>query len=485
MPYILVQDDIAQNEDLSVREEECNCAPAYQIIRERPMIAAETPMIHSDIYSGDLPAQHSFMVNSIENGGVVVANQPARNLWQLFDRPRSANSLVDQFGPDGKNLAIRLHHYGLLKVFGETKPSFKKVPQVLSAWIHITNECNLRCSYCYINKSHDFMSREIGIAAVDAVIRSAQGSDFDTIRLKFAGGEATLSFPLILELDTYAKEQTARVGLNYEAVLLSNGVALSETQINELLSRHIRLVISLDGVGEYHDRQRVFVNGVGSFAWVERTLNKLRKCGLIPFISVTVTGRNVFGLPSTVDFLLEQELPFNLNFYRDLGAMSRNLQLENKDLAHYLLAAFEQIEKRLPPYSLLNILLDRSNLVQLHNKACGVGDSYLAVSHRGQIAKCHAQMDHPLTSVSDPNPLTKLIEDQTQFRNISVDEKEGCKECQWRYWCAGGCPLLTYASTGRYDVKSPFCDVYQTMYPYLLRLEGLRLMKYGGIPYAT
>ena len=35
---------------------------------------------------------------------------------------------------------------------------------------------------------------------------------------------------------------------------------------------------------------------------------------------------------------------------------------------------------------------------------------------------------------------------------------------------------------GRYDVKSPNCNIYKTLYPEALRLEGLRLIEYGEQP---
>ena len=66
------------------------------------------------------------------------------------------------------------------------------------------------------------------------------------------------------------------------------------------------------------------------------------------------------------------------------------------------------------------------------------------------------------------------------IRTVSVDDKEGCRDCVWRYRCAGGCPLETYRATGRFDVKSPHCNIYTTLFPEALRLEGLRLMKVEG-----
>jgi uncharacterized protein len=36
--------------------------------------------------------------------------------------------------------------------------------------------------------------------------------------------------------------------------------------------------------------------------------------------------------------------------------------------------------------------------------------------------------------------------------------------------------------TGRSDVKSPYCNVYKALYPEVLRLEGLRLLKWHMPP---
>ena len=68
------------------------------------------------------------------------------------------------------------------------------------------------------------------------------------------------------------------------------------------------------------------------------------------------------------------------------------------------------------------------------------------------------------------------------MQNPPVDEKTGCRECPWRYACAGGCPLRTHFSGGRYDQRSPYCAIYQALFPAALRLEGLRMLKYENPP---
>jgi uncharacterized protein len=92
------------------------------------------------------------------------------------------------------------------------------------------------------------------------------------------------------------------------------------------------------------------------------------------------------------------------------------------------------------------------------------------------------EIERTVTDITVDDPLGMIRASQIGFHNPSVDEKEGCRECVWRYWCAGGCPLLTRRVRDRSDARSPYCTVYRALYPDLLRLEGLRLLKWKSPP---
>jgi uncharacterized protein len=139
-------------------------------------------------------------------------------------------------------------------------------------------------------------------------------------------------------------------------------------------------------------------------------------------------------------------------------------------------AAFAVIETNLPEHSLLASLTDRANLAVPHKHTCSVGQDYLVFDQHGRIAKCQMQMHQPVTDLHAEDPLAQIRVDQMGVQNIAVDEKEGCRDCEWKNWCTGGCPLETYRATGRYDVKSPNCNIYRAIFPDVLRLEGLRLL---------
>jgi uncharacterized protein len=354
--------------------------------------------------------------------------------------------------------------------------------QVLTAWLHVTNACNLRCPYCYVHKSAEGMDETTGRAAVAAVIRSAVANGFPAVKLKYAGGEASLNHRLMVGLHAYARDLATDSGLQLYATLLSNGVTLRPALVETLKTEGIRVMISLDGLGSQHDAQRPFANGKPSFHFVQRTIAQLIEQEHAPHLSITITNRNASGVADVVRFALERNLTFSLNFFRDndCAASFPDLQYEEKAMVSALLDAFGVIEEFVPRWSVLGSILDRGQLLQPQQRSCGVGQDYLVIDQRGRVAKCHMEIERTIGDVFSDDPLQLIRRDQTTALNLAVEDKEGCRDCTWRYWCTGGCTVATFRATGRYDIKSPNCSIYKAIYPEALRLEGLRLLKYAA-----
>ncbi|MFQ5578372.1 MAG: radical SAM protein, partial [Anaerolineae bacterium] len=403
--------------------------------------------------------------------GPVVLNRPALERLRAFRAPQPPEEAVD-FTLAAQNL--------LLPVDGNPPLEWGR-PAILTAWLHITNACNLACPYCYVRKSSARMSDDTGRRVVDAIFRSAQQNGFRVVKLKYAGGEAALHVSLVQRLHRYAEKQAAQTGLNLQAVILSNGTRWTPAMAQWLVESGVRLVISLDGVGATHDALRPTVSGGGSFAQIERTVDRvLLPAGARPDIAITVSGRNAHAAAGAVAWAIERDLPFSLNFYRQnpLSASRADLNLEEGRIIAGMLRAYCVVEERLPARPFLNGLLDRAQM-EAHTHTCSVGQSYLVFSHTGQANQC--QMDltagNPIEGTDDVLALAA----QGDIPVISVDEKAGCSDCVWRYRCAGGCPLETFRATGRWDAQSPHCNIYRTLFPAALRLEGLRLLKAEGL----
>lgn len=450
-------------------ENDCACAEKPLALTE-PVEAASVFVQTPDTYTTNLPNGFQLAFSPYAPAGPSVLNPMAWERWQAFAQPQPLTQPIDH------TLAAQC----LIRPVNGRAQAQPSKPETLTAWLHITNACNLDCPYCYVRKSSARMTEEIGQHALERIFDTAQQNSFRRVKLKYAGGEATLHFALIRHLHEQAKAFARELGLQLHEVVLSNGTRLREEEADWFATTGVKLMISLDGVGEMHNRLRRDRSGHDTFTQIEKTLDQvLLPRGVRPDITLTVTRVNASGVADAVRWALARNLPVSLNFYRQntLSASREELTLEEKTIIEGMLAAYAVFEEYLPTRPFFNGLLDRVQM-QAHIQTCGVGTAYLVTTHEGKLAQCQMHLDRPVSATLDTDLLRPIADGF--IRQIPVDAKPGCRECAFRYRCTGGCPLETFRATGRWDVSSPHCNIYKTLLPAALRLEGLRLLKGNG-----
>ncbi len=452
---------------------DCACADApLAVSRTEGRDDRRLWQVASEIYVAPLPDHHSLFFHPLHSAGVVVLNRPARAALERYRQPRPL---------DADPLARRLAALHLLQP-AAARPSPEWLPPTtLTAWLHLTAACNLRCSYCYAPRSRAHMDEATGRAAIHALVASASRHGMATLKLKYAGGEPTLRFELVQRLHDVAARAAAANGLSLQEVLLSNGTLLTPSRLAFLREAGIRLMISLDGLGVEHDAQRPFADGRGSSAFVRDGIERALAAGVVPHLSITITSATVDAVGDVVDFALERGLTFNLNFYRQPGEGGPDLRAESARLIASLRAVLQRIEARPDARVPLLPLLDRADFSVPHRHACGVGNNYVVIDPRGRIALCHMLLGRAVGDVFAGDVLDQARGDRQTLPNLPVDERADCHACPWRYACAGGCPLLARRAHGSWNGRSPYCDVYRAVFPDLLRLEGLRLLSTPGV----
>ncbi|MEF9921445.1 MAG: Cys-rich peptide radical SAM maturase CcpM [Christensenellaceae bacterium] len=142
----------------------------------------------------------------------------------------------------------------------------EKVTQLI---LQVTQDCNLRCSYCYYvnedyrNRHHSKLHMDTALAykAMDYLLLHSAGKN--EITLGFYGGEPLIKFDLIKECVHYmeANVQDRKVLFT----LTTNGTLLTDEIVEFFIEHNVALLISLDGTKDTHDKNRVFANGKGSF----------------------------------------------------------------------------------------------------------------------------------------------------------------------------------------------------------------------------
>lgn len=157
--------------------------------------------------------------------------------------------------------------------------TFSAMPEVDMFIVGITEQCNLRCSYCCYsgeyknNRTHG--NRTLTSDDIDEIYDFIiKISNKKHIRIAFYGGEPLLQYPLIQYAITQGQE---RVDKCFDFSISTNGTLLNEDKIDWLVKNKVELAISIDGTRIFHNAHRVDALGIGSFDKVYEALSYIRR----------------------------------------------------------------------------------------------------------------------------------------------------------------------------------------------------------------
>ena len=118
----------------------------------------------------------------------------------------------------------------------------------------VTRSCQLRCGYCFVDKSESGPSMPLPTAhrAVDLLMRSERPS----LEIQLFGGEPTSRWDVVTGVMDYATRHPARAGRELHFVLTTNGVAIDAERVARLADQPVTVLFSLDGDQLAHRRYR-------------------------------------------------------------------------------------------------------------------------------------------------------------------------------------------------------------------------------------
>jgi uncharacterized protein len=314
----------------------------------------------------------------------------------------------------------------------------------------IAQKCNLGCTYCYAQEG-DFggqaksMPLDVALAAVEFLFLGKKAGE--RLNLSFLGGEPLMARETLRAATQRGVELSHQTGIPIGFSITTNGTLLT-LEDGEFFEQHgFAVTVSLDGVGETHDRLRSFKGGRGSY---DRILNNVR-----PLLAmqqrmqltarVTVTPRNL-ELPETLDTLIS--LGFHsVGFSPMLSSPTGRDQMESNELQQMLeqmIACGQEFERRVMsgeryPFSNLGSALREIHRGTHRPYSCGAGAGYLGVSADGELSACHRFVGD---SAGQLGHIDGGVDEERQSRWLKdrhVHRQEPCTSCWARYLCGGGC----------------------------------------------
>jgi uncharacterized protein len=138
----------------------------------------------------------------------------------------------------------------------------------------ITEDCQLRCKYCYIIGKNKLNRMDFDIAkkSIDYMLSNQALFPEKAVIWDFIGGEPLLEIELIDRICDYIKTRTYETDHpwfnNYRFNFTTNGILYGSDRVQEFINkniRHLNITLTLDGTENKHDINRIYPNGAGSY----------------------------------------------------------------------------------------------------------------------------------------------------------------------------------------------------------------------------
>ena len=334
--------------------------------------------------------------------------------------------------------------------------AFPENPPLKALCLHISHDCNLRCAYCFASTG-DFgtgrklMPPEIAKAAIDFVIARSQNRR--NIEIDFFGGEPLMAMDSVKEAVEYAKEQGKIHNKNFRFTITTNGLALSQENIDYINREMSNVVLSLDGRPEVNDKKRKTVIGTGSYEYIVPKFKALvdsRDKNLDYYVRGTFTRDN---LDFAEDILHIADLGFDQLSVEPVvtdEACSYALTDADKERIFEEYDRLAEIMKERRDFNFFHFMVDleQGPCIIKRIRGCGAGYEYAAVTPEGDVYPCHqfvGKEEYKMGNVCD-GTLDKKISDE--FMALNVCTRESCKKCWAKFYCSGGCSAANLNMNG-------------------------------------
>ena len=337
--------------------------------------------------------------------------------------------------------------------------------------LHLTKNCNMRCSYCY---AQSFAGCEMDADTVRKTVAFASGISDGNTGLVFFGGEPLLRKDLICAaVEECEKVEQASSG-TFHFKVSTNGLLLDQEFLTFAQKNRVHVAMSIDGVRYAHDRHRVDSGGKGTFSRVVKKAKLLLEYQPYASALMVVTPETVALYAESVRYLFSIGFKYIISSVNYAGKWTdghiETLGKEYEKLAEM----YEQmiVEERKFYFSPFERVLSshiRGKEYARCNR-CALGMRQLSVAPDGKLFPCIQFVRDEKFSIGD---IGRGI-DETRRNSLYSRSRESltpCTECDYENRCENRCSCLNWQTTGTLtDISPVLCETERVLIPVVDRL---------------
>jgi radical SAM protein with 4Fe4S-binding SPASM domain len=366
---------------------------------------------------------------------------------------------------------LHLHELGLVAAEGEDQHlrarfqreamAVEKGELVYALRLNTSTTCNLACEYCYGHPQSrllpaQHMPLQTAMRALDLYIGLLRQHARKRIQVRFFGGEPLTNWPVVhaslKRLRSLAQEHNLKMG----ALLNTNATLLTERILDALaeFSDCTRLIISLDGTEDMHNRARPDRQGRGTFTQVMAALKMVQARGFAFSPNLVVSHHNLNQLPQAIDFFHSQGIERVGISPIEMAASGNQSGLIEKVLDALDYAAQQGVQLNSEWMRPVNVLERGAD-----GAYCAGSGSELSVMPNGDIYPCQTQ---PVRLGNLDDLESRALFKTGAYRRVALRTASNipaCRGCEVEGLCGGGCAGDAYATHGDIYAPAQHCDL--------------------------
>lgn len=361
-----------------------------------------------------------------------------------------------------------------------SQPVAVKLSSNINVIIKITNACDYKCTYCFIEESvrRNHMSYE----TLEQVTRSLLTSDtFNFVNFIWHGGEPTLrGLKFFKEIVRLQKLYEGKV--HYQNKIQTHGGYVKGDLLDFFVKHNFDVGLSLDGPKDITDSVRLTSNDASCYDKVESACRSLQDRGESTGACLTLSRANIKKAREVYQSFKDLRLGLNviplmysgdaISNYEDLGITAEEygeFMIELFDLWYYDEDPVIDIQ---PLQTHLAGLLGIPGIASkcVYTESCH--QTFLGISPLGDMYPCalfQAMSEYrygnihemPIESIPETPLWQKIVEREKMVL-------ESCSNCSFYHICYSGC-MYNSAKYDDFYTKDYYCEGYKALYAHITK----------------
>ena len=327
----------------------------------------------------------------------------------------------------------------------------------MSAYLHITQRCNLHCVGCY---SLDNNRNRLQDPSIDDLKRALEQLSYNGCKLLvISGGEPFIRDDLA-EIVFYAKQIVKIPNVQ----IITNGTMVTIEKLKNIKKYVDGIAISIDGYSKCHP---TYIRDKGIFDSVIHAVKLCKSCNIVTSILPTIHAKNYNCMMDYVKLSkeLNVEISFSLLTCSPLDAVLSRWLPTNEQLRSI---ALDLVQIGIQDMVSVNDMPIGNGLDV--RKSCEVGNKIVSIGADGSVYPCHMLHDTNMImgNIFESELQDILLADLALYcKSLNVDDFEICKECKHKYICGGGCRARSYYVHKNLTSHDFYCPMTKTYFDWL------------------